>query len=68
MTWVYDKTESLLVNMFMHTSLTATTLFILVPNATGIDLALYYLCLTAVIWLVVLIVRNHLNKSTVINP
>ncbi|MBD3276109.1 MAG: CPBP family intramembrane metalloprotease [Candidatus Marinimicrobia bacterium] len=62
MTWVYDNTGSLLINMFMHASLTATTLFIFLPAATGMDLALYYLVLTAIIWLIVLYLRFRLNS------
>ncbi len=50
MVWVYDHTESLIVNMLMHTSITASTLFILAPAATGPSLALYYGILTAVMW------------------
>lgn len=62
MVWVYDNTGSLLINMCMHASLTATTLFILVPEATGMDLAVYYLFLTAVIWLIVLFVWFRLDS------
>ncbi len=50
MVWVYDHTESLLVNMLMHTSITASTLFILAPGVTGWALAMYYLILTAIMW------------------
>ena len=41
MVWVHDHTESLFVIMFMHASLTASTLFILAPDATGNDLIVY---------------------------
>ena len=53
MVWVYDRTGSLLVAMLMHASLTASTLFILSPSASGIPLMIYYLILTAVLWVVV---------------
>jgi hypothetical protein len=53
MVWGYDRTESLLVAMLMHASLTASTLFILSPSAKGIPLIIYYLILTAVTWAVV---------------
>ncbi len=50
MVWVYDHTESLLVNMLMHASITGSTLFILAPAATGWALAIYYLILTVILW------------------
>jgi membrane protease YdiL (CAAX protease family) len=53
MVWVYDRTGSLLVVMLMHASLTASTLFILAPQATGVALVTYYLVLAAVLWVVV---------------
>lgn len=48
--WVYDRSGSLPVAMLMHGSLIAATLFVLVPEATGADLALYYLVLAAALW------------------
>jgi len=36
----------------MHMSITASSLFILPPSATGISLAIYYLILTGVMWAV----------------
>ncbi len=53
MVWVYDRTESLLISMLMHGSLTATTLFILAPAARGTSLVIYYLILTPAVWLLV---------------
>jgi membrane protease YdiL (CAAX protease family) len=53
MVWVYEHTESLLVAMLMHTSLTASATFILVPQATGLARVSYYLVLGAVLWVVV---------------
>jgi uncharacterized protein len=53
MVWVYDRTESLLVAMLMHTSLAASTFVILLPPATGVALIAYYLVLAAVLWVVV---------------
>jgi membrane protease YdiL (CAAX protease family) len=50
---VYDRSGSLFVNMLMHASLTAASLFILAPKATGAELAVYYLILSAITWLVV---------------
>jgi membrane protease YdiL (CAAX protease family) len=53
MVWVYDRTGSLLVTMLMHASLTANTLFILAPSATGVPLLIYNLAAAAAAWVVV---------------
>lgn len=60
MVWVYDNTDSLLVAILMHASLTASTLFILAPSVEGIPLFAYYLILAAVLWgLVVVVYRRQ---------
>ena len=41
MVWVYDRTGSLLVVMLMHASLTASTIFIFTPLATGVSFLTY---------------------------
>ena len=56
---VYDRTGSLLVAMLMHASLTASTLFILLPKATGVSLIIYYLVLAAVLWSAVAVVQRR---------
>ena len=48
--WVYDRTDSLLVAILMHASLTASTVVILLPQATGTSLIVYYLALAAGLW------------------
>jgi membrane protease YdiL (CAAX protease family) len=53
MVWVYEQTESLLVVILMHASLTASTLFVLAPAVEGAFLFLYYLVLAAALWGVV---------------
>ncbi len=53
MVGLYDVTRSLPVIMLMHGSLTASTLFILAPAASGWALVLYYLILTGAMWLAV---------------
>jgi membrane protease YdiL (CAAX protease family) len=50
MVWVYERTESLLVAILMHASLTASTLFVLAPAVEGVFLFLYYLVLAAALW------------------
>jgi membrane protease YdiL (CAAX protease family) len=52
MVWVYDQTESLLVAMLMHASLSASTL-ILQPAATGMPFMTWNLILAVALWLVV---------------
>ena len=54
MVWVYDRTNgSLLVATLMHASLTASTVFIFTPEATGVAFLTYILVLAAALWVVV---------------
>jgi membrane protease YdiL (CAAX protease family) len=54
MVWVYDRTESLLVAMLMHASLTGTVFNIFMPLDTSeVTLVTWYLVMTAALWLVV---------------
>ena len=53
MVWVYDRTESLLVATLMHASLTASTVFIFTPVATGASLLIYTSALAGAMWIVV---------------
>ncbi len=61
MVWVYDRTQSLLVTILMHASLTASTLFILAPSVEGLPLFTYYLILAAVLWAAVAVVYRRLK-------
>jgi membrane protease YdiL (CAAX protease family) len=57
MVWVYDRTESLLVAMLMHVSLT-TSLLILNPlEISGARLVVFSFAFAAVLWGVVAVVR-----------
>jgi membrane protease YdiL (CAAX protease family) len=57
MVWVYDHTESLLVAMLMHASLTSSVLFIFMPLAiSGRPLLIWYLVLSTALWVIVAIV------------
>ena len=49
MVWVYERTESLLVGMLMHVSLTAS-LITLRPAATGMALVVYELAWAGSLW------------------
>ena len=66
MVWVYDRTESLLVAMLMHVSLTTGNIM-LVPLATGMALVSWSLVLTAALWVVVGVVAlaqgGHLSRG-----
>jgi membrane protease YdiL (CAAX protease family) len=53
MVWVYDRTESLLVATLMHASLTASTIFVFTPVATGASFLIYTSALAGVMWIVV---------------
>jgi membrane protease YdiL (CAAX protease family) len=49
MVWVYDRTQSLLLGMLMHASLTATTLT-LWPRTAGLSLPIFDLTFAAAVW------------------
>jgi membrane protease YdiL (CAAX protease family) len=53
MVWLYDRTGSLLVTTLMHASLTASTIFIFTPVATGLTFLTYGWVLAAALWVVV---------------
>ena len=61
MVLVYDRTESLLLGMLMHSSLTACT-FILTPQTTGVSFLAYGLLFAAAVWFVIAI-RQRLGAS-----
>jgi hypothetical protein len=53
MVWVHDRTGSLLVATLMHGSLTASTLFVFTPAATGASFLIYTWVLAGAMWIVV---------------
>jgi CAAX protease family protein len=65
--WVYDRTGSLLIVTLMHASLTACTIFIFRPIATGVPFLAFGWILTAALWAVVAVVaminRGELTRS-----
>ena len=56
MVWVYDCTESLLVAMLMHVSLTASLLILNPLDLSGAHLLAYSFALAAALWVVVTVV------------
>jgi len=56
MTWLYDKTESILLPWIMHATLTSCTFFILNIEKAGFPLLVYYIVLSLFLWLVVIYV------------
>ncbi|HET7270987.1 MAG TPA: CPBP family intramembrane glutamic endopeptidase [Rubrobacter sp.] len=66
MVWVYDRTESLLVAILMHTSLLASQ-FIIIPSSSlvGVAAVTLNLVFTAVLWAIVggVAVANHGHLS-----
>lgn len=52
MVWVHGHTASLFIAILMHGVLTACTVVILAPAASGAMLAYYYIVLTVLIWAV----------------
>ena len=61
MVWVYERTESLLVAILMHVSLTASTLIFMPLATSGVTAVTYDLVLAAVLWVVAaaVAVANH---------
>lgn len=53
MVWIYDRTESVLIAMLMHASLTTCTISVFLPAENGNLLIRYYFILTVVLWVVV---------------
>jgi len=64
MVWAFDRTDSHFLLMFMHMSVTASTLFIFAPAARGIDLMIYYIILTALMWGAVVLILNLERRKT----
>jgi predicted membrane channel-forming protein YqfA (hemolysin III family) len=56
MVWVYDRTASLLLVTLMHASLTASSVFIFRPLATGAPFLGYGWLFSAYLWILVAIV------------
>ncbi|MBN2651324.1 MAG: CPBP family intramembrane metalloprotease [Spirochaetales bacterium] len=55
MTWLYEKTESILLPWIMHATLTSCIFFILNISKTGFPLFIYYIALSILLWTIVLL-------------
>jgi len=56
MVWVYESTNSLLVGILMHVSITTSLLMLNPLDLSGVHLAAYSFALAAAVWLVVAVV------------
>lgn len=65
MVWAFDRTGSHFLIMLMHMSVTASTLFIFAPGARGIELMIYYVILTALMWGLVALVLTAEKKRAI---
>ncbi|HOV15368.1 MAG TPA: CPBP family intramembrane metalloprotease, partial [Spirochaetota bacterium] len=65
MTWLYDRTDSILLPWIMHATLTSCTFFILNISKTGFPLFIYYVALSLTLWIIVLLVMIS-NKRRII--
>lgn len=64
MVWVYDRTESILIGMMMHASLTASALILGARSLRGTPLLIFDVAWFVVIWVVIAAVgRGGLNRT-----
>jgi membrane protease YdiL (CAAX protease family) len=61
MVWLFVRTKSMLVTMLAHMSLTANTIFILMPDVSSKMLSLYYFILAAILWLIVALTNKKIK-------
>jgi membrane protease YdiL (CAAX protease family) len=69
MVWVYDRTESLVVAMMMHVSLTASLLILNPIGISGANLLVFSFAFAAAVWVVVGVIAartgRYLERRTV---
>jgi membrane protease YdiL (CAAX protease family) len=67
MVWVYDRTQSLLIGILMHVSLTGSARIIGAPGIAGLSLLTFDLLWFAAVWVVVAVVavvsRRQLSRQ-----
>ena len=66
MAWLYDRTGSLLLAVFMHAPLSASQLILIPADLAGKQLVVYNLVFTAILWLLAAVVLNS-RKGSAIN-
>ena len=66
MVWLYERTESLLAVVLMHAPLSASQLILIPADISGMQLVIYNLAFTAMLWLVFVIIRPS-SKATAQN-
>lgn len=66
MVWVYDRTNSLLLVIFMHTSLVFSTLTLPSMELSGVNLLIWLLAWTATLWLIV-VAATMLSGGTLLH-
>ena len=59
MVWVYDRTESLLLGMVMHVSITASLLILNPLDISGANLQIFSFALAAAVWVVVALIATR---------
>lgn len=64
MTWVYDRTQSLLIAVIMHMSVTASALIFL-TDCKGIDIMIYALLYSFFLYLTLIII-NQVTKGQIV--
>ena len=67
MTWVYDRTQSLLIATLMHASLIVSTVA-LVPPTTGVAFLTWFVIFTAVLWVFVAVIVLAYGRRLTARP
>jgi len=65
MTWVYERTESLLIAILMHAPLSASQLILIPPELSGTKLVVYNLIFSVLLWVMLgfLLVNEKQNQK-----
>jgi membrane protease YdiL (CAAX protease family) len=63
MVWVYEQTKSLLIIILMHAPLSASQLLLIPPDLSGVQLVLYNLAFTFVLWIIAAVVLASSKKK-----
>jgi len=66
MTWIYDRTQSLLITILMHMSLTASALIFQINIENAVDIIISNLTFTILLYMTIFII-NFLTKGQITN-